>query len=332
MDRIIIYGLGQRFYKVFGMKDFYSSYMKEKYIVNGICDSDEQKVGKKVILGEMEQEVKRISTYADADYDKVVITSNKCFDEIKTQLINDGIDEGKLISLDELLNPYFEKMVKINNYMRKSGVEIGGPSSIFPAIYDVCETCDNVDFSSSTVWHGEIRGGAEYNYAGKYLGKVIIADATDLSAIANDYYEFVISSNNLEHIANPIKALKEFVRICKNQGTILIAVPMKDKTFDHNREYTSYAHVMKDYLDDIKEDDLSHLPEIIERHDYDMDVECGGKENFIKRAEKNIENRCLHHHVFNEEILSDMFRFVKLDVMSFGEYLGNYLIVGKVNK
>ena len=74
---------------------------------------------------------------------------------------------------------------------------------------------------------------------------------------------------------------------------------------------------------------LSHLDEIIEKHDYAMDPECGGKKKFIERARKNFENRCLHHHVFDEECLKMALTFSGLKVRDFGDVRGNWFIVGE---
>ena len=46
-----------------------------------------------------------------------------------------------------------------------------------------------------------------------------------------------------------------------------LVVPHKDKTFDHNRPVTSLNHLEEDLDNDVDEDDLTHLPEILELHD-----------------------------------------------------------------
>ncbi len=82
-------------------------------------------------------------------------------------------------------------------------------------------------------------------------------------------------------------------------------------------------------MNNVGEDDLSHLPEIIEKHDYEMDAACGGKEKFTERALKNIENRCLHHHVFNEDCLRKSFEYVGLEVSAFTTITNNWFIAGQ---
>ena len=71
-------------------------------------------------------------------------------------------------------------------------------------------------------------------------------------------------SHCIEHIANPLKAISEWKRILKDNGLILLIVPHKDKTFDHNRPITSLSHLIEDMKTDVQEDDSTHLPEILE--------------------------------------------------------------------
>jgi len=99
----------------------------------------------------------------------------------------------------------------------KSGLEIGGPSGIFSAnnylsIYPYVRSLDEVNFSNKTIWEGQLEKGNHYSYDHK-TGFQFIAGGTNLNGIKNDTYDFVLSCNNLEHIANPIKGI---IRMEKN--------------------------------------------------------------------------------------------------------------------
>jgi hypothetical protein len=194
--------------------------------------------------------------------------------------------------------------VALSMVKEKAGLEIGGPSRVFRdwyaplPIYKAVGSLDNCVFSDKTVWaiHSN-------NYAirsDKVAGKTIICDGTDLSALADDSYEFILSSHNLEHIANPIKALREWQRITRPGGGLILVLPNYTKTFDHRREPTTVSHMVDDFNRDIREDDLTHLPEILKLHDRSMDLPAGTAEEFRRRSLDNFSNRCLHHHVFNE--------------------------------
>lgn len=196
----------------------------------------------------------------------------------------------------------------IDLFRGKSGLEIGGPSLVFAPIYDCCSSCDGVNFSANTVWW--VKGETNtYSYDGLKLGNVYIADAVNMDCLGDASYDFVMSSGNLEHIANPIKALKESVRVCRTGGVVVVLVPNKRYTFDHRRKYTSFEHMLEDYENNTPETDLTHLPEILELHDLSMDTGARDIENFRRRSLDNYNNRCLHQHVFCEESLKKMFAY-----------------------
>ena len=59
------------------------------------------------------------------------------------------------------------------------------------------------------------------------------------------------------------------------------------------------------------EDDLSTLPEILINHDLTMDAPAGNFEEFTKRSLDNFNNRCLHHYVYNDELLMEICNYFK---------------------
>jgi SAM-dependent methyltransferase len=185
----------------------------------------------------------------------------------------------------------------------KTGVEIGGPSSSGSVLYQNALTIDNVIFSKNTVWSNHTD---EYNYYNNKKGKVIINDAVDISLVQNECYDFVFSSHSLEHIANPLKAINEWLRIIKNDGHIIIIVPEKSVCFDHKRNYSTFSTLLTQYEKDVGEDDLSTLPEILLNHDLSMDPPAGNFEAFTRRSLDNFNNRCLHHYVYNDDLLIEI--------------------------
>ena len=186
------------------------------------------------------------------------------------------------------------------------GLEVGGPSLMFQRgqhlpIYGLAAALDNCNFSNQTVWEGHLNDGGQFrpNPNGPIMGMQYIREATDLRGIADDSYDFLLSSHTLEHTANPIKALQEWQRVVRIGGSLVIAVPHRDGTFDHKRDVTPLEHMIADYEHGTDETDMTHLDEILEKHDRSLDQFSGTFDEFKARSLKNFENRCLHHHVFN---------------------------------
>ena len=203
----------------------------------------------------------------------------------------------------------------LNNILKdithnKLGVEIGGPSHTGAIIYENARSIDNVIFSNRTIWsnHNE-----DYNYYTNKKGKVIINDAVNISHVQPEYYDFCFSSHSLEHIANPLKAINEWLRIINKDGYIIIIVPEKSACFDHKRAYSQFSTLLSQYEKNVGEDDLSTLPEILKNHDLSMDPPAGDLGTFTKRSLDNINNRCLHHYVYNDDLLKEICNYFKCE-------------------
>jgi hypothetical protein len=65
----------------------------------------------------------------------------------------------------------------------------------------------------------------------------------------------------------------------------------------------------------VGEDDLSTLPEILMKHDLSMDRAAGDLGAFTKRSLDNINNRCLHHYVYSDELLMDICNYFKCEAV-----------------
>jgi SAM-dependent methyltransferase len=201
------------------------------------------------------------------------------------------------------------------------GIEIGGPSPIFARggllpVYPIVAGLDNCNFARRTIWEGAISEGASFEFdARKAPGKQYIAEGADLHMIPSGSYDFVLSSHMLEHTANPLRALTEWSRLLREGGALLLVVPHRDGTFDHRRPATMLSHLRDDFRREMGEEDLTHLPEILELHDAARDPGVHDV-SFRERAERNAELRSLHHHVFDTRLVVDAVREVGLEVIS----------------
>jgi hypothetical protein len=89
-------------------------------------------------------------------------------------------------------------------FQGKSGLEIGGPSSIFALggpipIYPIAARVDNCTFSQQTIWEGSVTEGANFHFDNRRApGHQYIIEACDLGRIPSSSYDFVISSHVLE--------------------------------------------------------------------------------------------------------------------------------------
>ena len=111
-------------------------------------------------------------------------------------------------------------------------------------------------------------------------GYQFISEAGDLSAISSESYDFILASHMLEHTANPLKAVTEWLRVLRKGGTLLIIVPDPAMTFDHKRSPVTFSHLLEDFQKNVGEDDNTHLEEILVKHDLNIDPPAGNFESF----------------------------------------------------
>ncbi len=224
-----------------------------------------------------------------------------------------------------------------SSFQGQLGLEIGGPSDVFRRfaalpVYALARRIDGVNFSSTTMWEGRIREGMTYEYAQGKIGRQFIGEASSLSKIQSRTYDFLISSHALEHCANALKAMSEWRRVIKPGGLMLLVLPHRQDTFDHLRSITPFEHLLEDESREIDETDLTHLDEIVALHDLARDAPGLTHESFLARALKNHENRGLHHHVFDEDLLRRMFAHVQVTPL-FADYARpmHLIILGRVD-
>lgn len=230
------------------------------------------------------------------------------------------IKERALVNID-LYHKYF---------INKSGIEIGGPSSLFSEeapIYDIIYNLDGCNYSTQTVWEGNIVEGENFNYFGNKMGYQYICEASNLEAVPNEKYDFLLACHCLEHCANTLKTVKEWVRVIKKGGAILLVLPDRKYTFDHNRSITTFEHLVDDFKNDTEEKDLTHYKEILELHDLNRDPAAGTKKQFEERSLDNHKNRCLHHHVFDFELLKKIYRHYDIKIIDMTFIKPNHQII-----
>ncbi len=203
----------------------------------------------------------------------------------------------------------------------KAGLEIGGPSPVFGPrgllpVYGAAGRIDNCNFGPVTTWEGVIREGDSFRFSPRRPpGRQFVAEATDLSAMTSDAYDFLLSSHMIEHTADPLKALAEWIRVVRPGGLFAIIVPHGEGTFDHRRPVTPLSHMIDDFENNVTEADLTHLEEILALHDLSRDPGSDGIEAFEARSRRNAENRCLHQHVFDTRSTVEMIEYAGLEIL-----------------
>jgi SAM-dependent methyltransferase len=213
----------------------------------------------------------------------------------------------------------------------KVGFEIGGPSPIFSQrglvpVYPFARRVDNSNFASMTIWEGNIDHD-EFRYGKQRLGRQYIREASNLFGIAEQTYDFIISSQMIQHSANPLRVLYEWSRVLRDKGHLLLIVPHMKMTFDHRRGVTNIHHLIDDFTNGTGEEDMTHLEEILRCHDLTRDRLAGTFQEFKNRSEQNPALRALHQHAFDEKLVIQMINHVGLQVIHIELVFPCYILV-----
>lgn len=185
-------------------------------------------------------------------------------------------------------------------------LEIGGPSALFArgrplALYGRLQALDELDFAADTLWTGALDSPVG-------LRQRLIGEAAELNGVPDASYDAVLVSHVLEHLANPLRALRRWRAVLRAGGHVLLVVPHRDGTFDHRRPITPLDHLLDDERRGIGEDDQTHVEEVLALHDFERDPVPGGRGAFAVRARDNLKHRGLHHHVFSTASAVDVVR------------------------
>jgi len=208
---------------------------------------------------------------------------------------------------------------QVSASLRGRGLEIGGPSPVFQPrgilpVYPLVESLDNCNFASETVWEGRLRPGRTFAYAGR-TGSQFIGEAWQIQA-EDAAYGFVLSSQMLEHSANPIRVLKEWLRVTKPGGHLLLVLPHGPSTMEHRRPITALEHLQEDYRRNVGEDDRTHVAEAVALHDMSWTPEYRNRDELHELLKDNWRTRLLHHHVFSDTSARELVRYAGFQVLA----------------
>lgn len=77
----------------------------------------------------------------------------------------------------------------------------------------------------------------------------IVTDLESMRGIADESMDFVIANHVMEHVEDPLRALKSISRVLRPPGIAFLALPDKRFTFDRDRRITPLDHLIRDHED-----------------------------------------------------------------------------------
>ena len=230
-----------------------------------------------------------INKIANYEYDYILITSNKYFEEIKDSLIHllgDGVIP-KLVSIYDLIGD-FRNGEKREKWVIEKLSEIPKGAVLLDAgageqIYKpFCSHLKYISQDFGKYVPNEMQNGLQ-SETWDYTGLNLVCDIVDIP-LEDNSIDVILCTEVFEHLKNPILALKEFSRLLRVNGQLILTAPFCCLThmapyFYYNgfSEYW-YKENLADYGFEIREfkkngnyfkymcQELLRVPSVVERY------------------------------------------------------------------
>ncbi len=129
----------------------------------------------------------------------------------------------------------------------------------------------------------------------------IVADAHLLSGLADASLDFVIANHVLEHLEDPLLALRNMLRVLRHGGVLFLALPDKRHTFDRDRPCTPFEHILADHRNGPEASRRGHYEEWLRLVDKLPEAEIEDRVQALCQA----PDPAIHLHVWSQfEILT----------------------------
>lgn len=225
--------------------------------------------------------------------------------------------------------PFFELYKRV---VAGTGLEVGGPSHLFSyefPLYRFTSDLSFLNYQSDTLWESGLSSSqlTRFNYS--QSGHQYIGECTSSHLFNADSFNYILSSNCLEHVANPLLALHTWHKWLKSDGFLVLIVPFYKRSFDRFRRPTPVSHILSDYLNNTTESDTTHIAEVLHLHDIARDPGVPDYETLVTRSRSNLETRGLHHHVFTESSLAWCLRRAGFSPLHVSTHLQNIYSLSK---
>jgi len=203
---------------------------------------------------------------------------------------------------------YMSKKDELKRYISGSGLEIGAlhnPLKL-PALQAKVSYVDMCAKGALEKQNPEIK-------ATEIIVPDINASAEDLSVFPDNSQDFVILCHVLEHLSNPVKAVKEIFRVLKPAGVFYLSIPDKRYTFDKARPVTALSHLLEDFKNNTTfKNDGAHYKEWLEMVELKKEKPVASTLEELVKGEYRI-----HFHVWEPESIPELLNYLQNNMSVF---------------
>ncbi len=186
-------------------------------------------------------------------------------------------------------------------YLQGNGIEIGARN--WPLALPAGAKASYVD----RIGPEEMKKDYAAALEGEPVPVDVMDDARNLEKFTDDSLDFVIANHLLEHLEDPLGALKNFLRVLRTGGILFLSVPDKNHTFDKSRAVTTIEHLLRDHLEGPARSRLSHHEESVRHTPGELE-----EEEIQKRAKAYMDaGRDIHFHCWRQTEMFEIFVYLQ---------------------
>ncbi len=157
------------------------------------------------------------------------------------------------------------------------------------------------------------------------LGKKVVKADADNLPFENNQFNFLISAHCLEHCPDTIATLKEWKRVVKKDGLIILILPHGKRTFDNGRAITSLKHHIIDHKNNVDIYDEEPLNEwekisLINANPKWLKNTNATKPDGSLNFRWMAENGLIHYHVWTQNEIADLGRYLEMKIEFCSDY------------
>jgi predicted SAM-dependent methyltransferase len=160
--------------------------------------------------------------------------------------------------------------------------------------------------SGTVVRHADIHADPALHHATPGIANIrpvdVLTDLESMAGIDDANQDFVIANHVLEHVEDPLHALRSTARVLRPGGIAYLALPDKRFTFDRERAVTSLDHVVRDHVEGPECSRLRHYQERVRCVDGLSGDEYETKVALMMRQRSNV-----HFHVWDCPAMLELF-------------------------
>jgi SAM-dependent methyltransferase/glycosyltransferase involved in cell wall biosynthesis len=154
----------------------------------------------------------------------------------------------------------------------------------------------------------------------------IIDDGETLSTFESGSQDFIIANHFLEHCQDPVRTIKNFLRVLRPGGFIYMAIPDMWHTFDRDRPRTALRHIVADHVSGAEMSREQHFHEWVTLVEPHFGRVYAGDAIEARVRELIAQDYSIHFHTFIPDDVHALIKYcaeverMPLSVMFAGEF------------